>query len=187
MSNGDEFEMGVEPQRNTIAAIAAGVLVVIAGFLVYNYFSRVGREAEPEVTEEAAIFEEGEINIPEPGEIAGESGEEGLVVREEAEANEEANEDANEGETAEETEEGSSEETTPTVAGTWAVRDLAPNSIENGSYTVQSGDTLWEIAEARYGTGFDWGKILEANKDSVGFLPNGSQALIEVGQTLVLP
>jgi len=180
MSNGDEFEMGVEPQRNTLAAIAAGVLVVIAGFLVYNYFSRVGREAEPpvvseaepEVTEEAAIFEEGEINIPEPGEFAVEDVEnEGLVIREEATANEE----------------GSSEVTAPTVAGIWTARDLAPSSIEDGSYTVQSGDTLWEIAEARYGTGFDWGKVLEANKDSVGFLPNGSQALIEVGQTLVLP
>ena len=171
MTNGDEFEMGVEPQRNTLAAIAAGVLVVIAGFLVYNYFSRVGREAEPEVSQEAAIFEEGEISIPEPREIADESEEEGLVVREEVTADEE----------------DSSEVTAPTVAGAWVVRDFAPDSIKGGSYTVQSGDTLWEIAEARYGTGFDWGKILEANKDSVGFLPNGSQALIEVGQTLVLP
>jgi len=171
MPNGEEFEMGVEPQRNTLAAIAAGVLVVIAGFLVYNYFSRVGRDAEPEVTEEAAVFEEGEINIPEPGEIANEGEEGGLVIREEATANEE----------------GSSEVTAPTVAGTWTARDLTPSSIDEESYTVQSGDTLWEIAEARYGTGFDWGKILEANKDSVGFLPNGSQALIEVGQTLVLP
>ena len=170
MPNGDEFEMGVEPQRNTLAAIAAGVLVVIAGFLVYNYFSRVGREPEPEVTEQAAVFEEGEISIPEPGEIASENEEEGLVVREEAEANEEE-----------------VPTPAPTVAGTWTARDLTPNSITKESYTVQSGDTLWEIAEARYGTGFDWGKILEANKDSIGFLPNGCQALIEVGQTLVLP
>ena len=170
MPNGEEFEMGVEPQRNTLAAIAAGVLVVIAGFLVYNYFSRVGREAEPTVTEEAAIFEEGEINIPEPGEIVNEGEEEGLVVREEVEANEEE-----------------VPTPAPTVAGVWTARDLTPDSITGGFYTVQSGDTLWEIAEARYGTGFDWGKILEANKDSVGFLPDGSQALIEVGQTLVLP
>ncbi len=169
MSNGDEFEMGVEPQRNTVAAIAAGVLVVIAGFLVYNYFSRVGREAEPEINEEAAIFEEGEINIPEPEELAVEGEEEGLIIREETEAGE------------------GEEIMVPAVAGVWTARDLTPNSVVEDSYTVQSGDTLWEIAEARYGTGFDWGKILEANKDSVGFLPNGSQALIEVGQTLVLP
>ena len=73
------------------------------------------------------------------------------------------------------------------VAGVWTARDLVPNSVTEDSYTVQSGDTLWEIAEARYGTGFDWDKILEANKENIGFLPNGSQALIEVGQVLVLP
>ncbi len=162
----DGKEEGLEPRRNTLAAIAAGVLVVIAGFLVYNYFSRVGREAAPEITEEAAIFEEGEITIPEPGEIAGE--EEGLVVG---------------GET--EVEEGTAE--APTVAGVWTLRDHTPNSVSGDSYTVESGDTLWEIAEGRYGSGFEWGKILEANKDSIGFLPSGSQALIVPGQTLVLP
>lgn len=169
MPNG-EIEAGLEPKRNTLAAIAAGVLVVIAGFLVYNYFSRVGRETKPEITEEAAVFEEGEIKIPEPGEITSE--EEG--AREEA-AGEEVAE--GEGEAA----------AVPTVAGAWTARDLAPNSISEGSYTVQAGDTLWEIAEARYGSGFEWGKILEANKDSIGFLPDGSQALIVPGQALVLP
>jgi len=170
MPNGE----GTEPQRNTLAAIAAGVLVVIAGFLVYNYFSRVGREAKPKITEEAVISE-GEIEIPKPGEN---EGNEGLTVREEAQAGEE---------TAKEGEKATTEEEVPTVAGTWTARDLAANSISGDSYTVESGDTLWEIAEARYGSGFEWVKILEANKDSIGFLPNGSQALIVPGQTLVLP
>jgi len=174
MPNGENFEAGVEPQRNTLAAIAAGVLVVIAGFFVYNYFSRVGQEAEPEVSQEAAVFEEGEINIPEPGEIAGEDSE-----------NEEPRQEvsADEGESLEPKEAAEN----PAVAGVWTARDHSPNSVSGDSYTVQEGDTLWEIAEARYGTGFDWCKILEANKDTIGFLPNGSQALIEVGQTLVLP
>lgn len=174
MPNGEEISVGAGPQRNTLAAIAAGVLVVIAGFLVYNYFSHVGREAKPEITEEAAVFEEGEIKIPEPGETAGE--EEGITAREEAEAGEKATE--SEGETA---------TAAPIVAGAWTARDLTPNSISEGSYTVQSGDTLWEIAEARYGSGFEWGKILEANKANIGFLPSGSQALIVPGQMLVLP
>jgi len=167
MPNGDNFEASIEaPQRNTLAAIAAGVLVVVAGFLVYNYFSRVGRETEPEITEEAAVFEEGEINIPEPGETTkAEAGEEEEVATKNEETSPEAG----------------------VVAGVWTARDLVANSITESSYTVQSGDTLWEIAEARYGSGFEWGRILEANKDSVGFLPNGSQVLIEVGQTLVLP
>ncbi len=173
MPNGEEFEAGLTPKRNTLAAIGAGVLVVVAGFLVYNYFSRVGRKAEPEISQEAAVFEEEGINIPEPGETTQEPS---PTTQEETPTGEE---------TTTPSEEVAQE--AGVVAGTWTARDLAPNSIGNGSYTVQAGDTLWEIAEARYGSGFDWGKILEANKDIVGFLPNGSQALIEVGQTLVLP
>jgi nucleoid-associated protein YgaU len=166
MPNGEGFEIGTEPKRNTLAAIAAGVLVVIAGFLVYNYFSRVGRGTQSEITNEAAVFEEGEIQIPEPGQEEITGGEEENTT------------------TPEETTEPIG---TSAVAGVWTARDLAPNTISGDSYTVQSGDTLWEIAEARYGSGFEWGRILEANKDKIGFLPNGSQALIEVGQTMVLP
>lgn len=165
MPNGENFDMGehgAEPQRSTLAAIAAGVLVVIAGFLVYNYFSNVGKDTGPEVGPEAAVFEEEvALEIPEPEIIIEEDGE--IVVAEEAET------------------------APPVVAGVWTLNDHEPNSISEDSYTVKAGDTLWEIAEARYGTGFDWGKVLEANKDKVGFLPNGSQALIEVGQVLVLP
>jgi hypothetical protein len=46
MPNGEEV---LEPGRNTLAAVGAGVLVVIAGFMVYNYFSRAGRGAESNV------------------------------------------------------------------------------------------------------------------------------------------
>ena len=179
MPNGENFdigEAGIEPQRSTLAAIAAGVLVVIAGFLVYNYFSNVGKDTEPEVGQEAAIFTEEDetgLDIPEPGTIE----EDGGIVFEDTEIVDETNEDTS----------SDSETAAPVVAGTWTLSDHEPNSISGDSYTVKAGDTLWEIAEARYGTGFDWGKILEANKDKVGFLPNGSQALIEVGQTLVLP
>jgi nucleoid-associated protein YgaU len=74
-----------------------------------------------------------------------------------------------------------------TTEGPFVLNDLSPNSISGESYTVNRGDTLWEIAEARYGSGFEWKKILEANKDAIGFLPNGSQALITPGQTLILP
>ena len=166
MPNGEDITAGTEPKRNTLAAIAAGVLVVVAGFLVYNYFSRVGRGTKPEVSQEAAVSEEGEIKIPEP---------ESPVTSEQPTPAPE------EGTT------GQPETTTGSIAGIWTARDLVPNTISGDSYTVQSGDTLWEIAEARYGSGFDWGKILEANKDKVGFLPNGSQALIVPGQVLNLP
>ena len=38
---------------------------------------------------------------------------------------------------------------------------------EKGSYTVQSGDTLWNIAESVYGDGSKYGKIFEANTDQL--------------------
>ncbi len=69
----------------------------------------------------------------------------------------------------------------------WVANDYVKGDISSGNYTVIDGDTLWEIAEAVYGDGTMWTKILDANKSDVGFLPNGSQALIVVGQTLVLP
>lgn len=69
----------------------------------------------------------------------------------------------------------------------WQARPIAAGSITSKTYTVQNGDTLWEIANGRYGSGFEWQKILNANKDKIGFLPNGSQALIVPGQVLTLP
>jgi len=50
------------------------------------------------------------------------------------------------------------------------------------TYTVQEGDTLWDIAKTHYGLGSDWTKIYEANKDE---LPDASS--IQVGQVLTIP
>ena len=36
---------------------------------------------------------------------------------------------------------------------------------EQGIYTVQSGDTLWNIAESVYGDGSKYSKIFDANSD----------------------
>jgi nucleoid-associated protein YgaU len=71
--------------------------------------------------------------------------------------------------------------------GEWIATDYTKGDIQSGQYVVKQGDTLWEIAEAVYGDGSQWHKILDANKQSVGFLPNGSQALIIIGQTLLIP
>jgi nucleoid-associated protein YgaU len=69
----------------------------------------------------------------------------------------------------------------------WVANDYEEGDIEGKTYTVVEGDTLWEIAEAVYGSGFEWGQILDANSDSISYLPNGSQALIVPGQVLELP
>jgi nucleoid-associated protein YgaU len=71
--------------------------------------------------------------------------------------------------------------------GKWRATDYSQGDINRGSYVVQKGDTLWEIAEAVYGSGFEWKKILDKNASKVGYLPNGSRALIFPGQILDIP
>ena len=51
------------------------------------------------------------------------------------------------------------------------------------SYTVVQGNCLWNIAKARYGSGIDYIKIYEANRNVIGDDPN----LIFPGTVLVLP
>jgi nucleoid-associated protein YgaU len=74
-----------------------------------------------------------------------------------------------------------------TTGQKWVATNYKFGDIKGPTYQVKSGDTLWEIAEAVYGNGAQWHQILNANKSSIGFLPNGSQALIVPGQVLVLP
>ena len=52
------------------------------------------------------------------------------------------------------------------------------------TYTVQAGDTLWDIAEKIYGDPMKGTKIFEANR--LGRLPNGN-VLIHRGNVLVIP
>jgi nucleoid-associated protein YgaU len=60
--------------------------------------------------------------------------------------------------------------------------ELAAMGDDGGSYTVQSGDTLWNIAETVYGDGSKYSKIFEANNE---LLESPDQ--IFPGQKLVIP
>ncbi|MBE0573412.1 LysM peptidoglycan-binding domain-containing protein [Candidatus Dojkabacteria bacterium] len=71
--------------------------------------------------------------------------------------------------------------------GFWNPTQYQYGDIVENTYVVQQGDTLWQIAQAYYSNGEDWHKILESNKDLIGFLPSGEQALIYPNQILVLP
>lgn len=73
------------------------------------------------------------------------------------------------------------------VFAQWLPTDYQQGDITGNSYVVKTGDTLWEIAEAKYGNGSDWTNILAANSSSIGYLPSGEQALIVSGQAIVLP
>lgn len=48
------------------------------------------------------------------------------------------------------------------------------------TYTVKEGETLWSIAEEKYGTGFDWYRIADANKIA-------DVSKLEKGTALVIP
>jgi nucleoid-associated protein YgaU len=51
-----------------------------------------------------------------------------------------------------------------------------------GEYTVKEGDSLWEISKQAYGSGYEWTKVYEANKETVDN-PN----LLAIGSNLNLP
>lgn len=110
--------------------------------------------------------------------------------------NTQGSEENTEQEEAENTEQGTaqtqSSQTETTTASQsqglkWVANDYKKGDISGSTYTVVRGDTLWEIAEAKYGSGFEWTKIKDANLSKIGFLPDGSRALIFPGQVLVLP
>jgi len=153
-------------ERDGLALIIGGLFIVALVFAAYNYFNKSSEEISK--TQKEVVFQD-----------------ESASDRIEGDVNGEAAADKN---------------LPPTVAGTisnntvegivkpqWVATDYKQGDIQGASYTVKSGDTLWEIAEGAYGDGTQWTKILEANKSDVGFLINGQQALIIPGQVLVLP
>lgn len=57
------------------------------------------------------------------------------------------------------------------------------NTVQPRTYTVKSGDCLWNIAKKYYGNGAQYTKIYNANKGVIGGNPN----LIYPGQVLTIP
>ena len=149
--------------KDGLSLIIGGIFILTLVFATYNYFNK-GREKNNEEKKEKNFIES--IFDRNKGDLNGEGAMENLE-------DEKIEEESKFGIISEEI--------------GWVANDYEEGDIEGKTYTVVEGDTLWEIAEAVYGSGFEWGRILEANQDSVGFLPNGSQALITAGQVLDLP
>lgn len=57
------------------------------------------------------------------------------------------------------------------------------NTVQPKTYTVKSGDCLWNIAKKYYGNGSQYTKIYNANKGVIG----GNPILIYPGQVLTIP
>lgn len=164
--------------RSALSAIAAGILVIIAGFLVYNYFTQSSKDEN--------FLTKIEEQINETSDKIAEQGEQDTADDVEEEKTEEAIEQEQQNSKSE----GSTSTTISQredLQSAWVANDIAQNTISGGEYTVKSGDTLWEIAEGKYGTGYDWVKIRDANNSQIDMLPNGTQALIYPGQVLSLP
>jgi len=149
--------------KDGLSLIIGGIFILTLVFATYNYFNK-GREKNNEEKKEKNFIES--IFDRNKGDLNGEGAMEG-------------SEDEN-------IEEESKLKIT-SYEIEWVANDYEEGDIKGDSYTVVEGDTLWEIAEAVYGSGFEWGKILQANSDSIGYLPNGSQALIIPGQVLEIP
>ncbi|MFH1833118.1 MAG: LysM peptidoglycan-binding domain-containing protein [Candidatus Levyibacteriota bacterium] len=71
-------------------------------------------------------------------------------------------------------------EPSATPTPTKAIQMFVIDSITGSSYTIKTGDDLWNIAVRAYGDGYAWVKIAQANK-----LENPD--LIHSGNTLVIP
>lgn len=68
------------------------------------------------------------------------------------------------------------------ISSTSTVRE--PETIK--TYTVKSGDTLWDIAEKEYGSGFKYPEIIKKNPGKTLKFADGREGLIFPGDKLVL-
>lgn len=61
-------------------------------------------------------------------------------------------------------------------------RDDSTGAAQERTYTIQAGDTLWGIAKKFYGSGTEYKRLAQANRNQISN-PN----LIYPGQTIVIP
>lgn len=152
------FDLTDPKTKNALIAVFAGVFIIVTSLAFYKY-----NQTKPNITSGISRTTTDEVKQNEnTDQVVSETGREDLSA-------------------------GVSGQVEAANTQVWVANDYKSGEITSSNYNVKSGDTLWEIAEARYGDGSQWTKILEANKGSIGFLPNGSQALIFAGQTLTLP
>lgn len=207
----------VQDRQTTLTSGLAALLIIVVGFLIFNFFLNVNKETSPQQTTNEATdsAQLSPSTTPAPpqdtkgsltAQVSPEGGasitqaQEYTVVRGDTlgKIAQKFYNDASKWSLIAQTNKLSNPSlihagnklTIPKsetgVAAATTVIPATKVSAGNVEYVVTQGDTLWQIAIDFYGTGFDWFKIRDANKETVGTLPNG-RPLIKSGQHLVIP
>jgi nucleoid-associated protein YgaU len=200
------FLKSLRLNESNLSIVLGGLVVVVVGILVYNYFSSVNQEAmTPEgeqVEYQVSLVEENGAMVPDqlPTTHVVAAGEHLWSIAEEyyhsgynwvdvAAANNLGN--ANLIETGMElaiprvaVKPATVEATTieAEVMPGEAQMELTDSLLTATEHTVSRGDTLWNISVRAYGDGYAWTRVWEANKVAVS-----NPDLIEVGMVLSLP
>jgi nucleoid-associated protein YgaU len=186
------FLKRVRLNEASISTLLGGLVVVVVGVLIYNYFSSVNKtatEITPSESPSFSLVEENGEMVPEglPITHTVAQGEDLWKISEQyyqngynwvdiAQENKLAN--ANLIETGQEL-------MIPRVAAKvvdQAEADETAPMVETSEYLVQKGDNLWKISVKAYNDGYQWTKVWEANKELIAN-PN----VIEAGMLLTLP
>jgi nucleoid-associated protein YgaU len=187
--------------ESTISTILGGLIVIVIGVLIYNYFTSINKSKDGGQVGDVALVEvtPGQPNIIEED---GKQVPAGLPVTYKVEkgdslwiiAEKYYNSGYNWVDIAAENKldnpgqiEIGQELTIPKMEVKQATiitsTDSGQTKIEGSEYQTVKGDYLWSIAVRAYGDGFAWTKIYEANKEVIGDNPS----LIEKETKLIVP
>jgi nucleoid-associated protein YgaU len=176
--------------EKTLSRILGVLVLLVIGSLIFSYFRKTKEEISPEVlpeiTEEIKIIEEEGKLFPEgmPKQYSVQEGDDLWKIAEKfyssgynwvdiASENQLGNPDLIL--TGQKLTLPKAEIKKPVVE----IEEI-PGPISGGSYQVQEGDNLWEIAVRAYGDGYQWPEIAKANK-----LANPN--IIHSGNDLIIP
>lgn len=187
--------------ESNISTLLGGLIVIVIGVLIYNYFTSINKNKENGQIGDVALVEvtPGQPNIIEedgkqvpaglPVTYKVEKGDSLWVIAEKFYnsgynwvdiASENKINNPSQIEIGQELSIPKMEVKQATVI---AEKVSEKDKIEGKEYQTVKGDYLWSIAIRAYGDGFAWTKIYEANREIIGTNPS----LIEKDMKLVIP
>ena len=197
------FLKSLRLNESSLSMVLGGLVVVVVGILVYNYFSSVNRgsmEASPSPEYQVSLVEEAGELVPDQLPVTHKvtAGEHLWSIAEKyyhsgynwvdiASANGLLN--ANVVTEGQEltipriaVKPATVAATTPEVTGEATMEATSPDMLTATNYTVVKGDNLWNISVRAYADGYQWTRVWQQNSRVI---VNPDQ--IEVGTQLTLP